>query len=79
MEIWTKGNTEYVPHSPNLTPMDSFCRGMLHTKIGETNQFRAANERECTQIPIEMVWNVYNSIGQLNKLYMDHNLNPFVE
>ena len=59
----------YPPRSPDLTPMDFFMRGHVKHKVYTTkpatiNELRAAIERECADIPIELIRNVLDSISE---------------
>ena len=77
-----RGSIEYPPHSPDFTPMDFFMWGHVKHKVYTTkpatiNELRAAIERECADIPIELIRNVLDSISERCQLCMDHNGHQF--
>ena len=80
--VGRRGSTEYPPRSPDLTPMDFFKWGHVKHKVYTTkpatiNELRAAIERECADIPIELIRNVLVSISERCQLWMDNNGHQF--
>ena len=69
---------EYLPRSPDLTPLDFFLWGYLKDKVYATKtatiaELRDAIEQECTQIPNEVFLAVINSITFRSQQCLDKN------
>ena len=80
--VGQRGSIKYPPRSPDLTPMDLFMWGHVKHKVYTTKpatiiELRAAIERECTDIPIELIRNVLDSVSERCQLCMDHNGHQF--
>ncbi|PSN48722.1 hypothetical protein C0J52_08798 [Blattella germanica] len=62
--------------------MDIFMWGHLKhnlysMKPATIDELRASIERECAEMPIEMIENIFDSISQRCQLCMDHNGQQF--
>ena len=78
--IERRGLIEYPPRSPDLTPLD-FLWGYLDTvytmKPATVAEFRAAIERECTQIARGLFRDVWDSIALRCRQWLDQNGRQF--
>lgn len=80
--VGRRGSVEYPPRSPDVTPLDFFLWGHLKDKVYATRPaavaaLRVAIERECAQIPNEMLLDVCGSIASLYQQCLDHNGHQF--
>lgn len=80
--VGRRGSVEYPPRSPDLTPLDFFLWGHLKGKVYATKPaavaaLRVAIERECAQIPSEMLLDVCGSIASRYQHCLDHSGHQF--
>ena len=80
--IGRKGPVDYLARSPDLTPIDFFLWGFLKNKVYVTkpetiDELQVAIERECAQIPNEMILDVCDSVASRCQQCLDQNGHPF--